>query len=252
MGKQDLSNNLLKTTFSKQESTITLKVLIHCEGCKRKVKRIIKCVDGVNSVNIEADIGKVTVVGSGVDSREILNSLNKAGKHAEIWQFGGGKQLPSMNQAAAATTLKNNQHNNNAEKNKMALQENKNKSTDQGKGKVSTDMTLHGGGNVGFGGGKGKGGGDMIELASVNPSFMMPPPKPLPFPNGGGLTYGGSFEKPMLPTNNVAILSKSVAPRPTVYHGESSFNPHENSEYASAEYATHMFSDENANNCSVM
>lgn len=93
MGKHDTSKLPIKP-----ELAITLKVFIHCEGCSRKVKRIIKCVDGVDSVSIELESGKVTVTGC-VDSKAVLQSLQKAGKHAEIWH-NAGKAVNLQNQAA--------------------------------------------------------------------------------------------------------------------------------------------------------
>ncbi|MCO5584055.1 hypothetical protein L7F22_037977 [Adiantum nelumboides] len=258
MGKpHDLHGSKLPSAgaISKLETSITLKVLIHCEGCRRKVKKIIKCVDGVDSVNIEPENGKVTVSGRGVDAKDVLQNLQKAGKHAEIWHFGGGKaphmnMLPTNN-SRPTNNFNSNGHNNiNANNSNKAVgceklnnvEDNKGFNT-KGKGNESNNFNANGGGNANFGG-KLK-GGEMVELSN------MVPPKPSNFPNGG-FTPGGHFEKPNFPSNNVAILSKSVAPMPSIYHGETSQGPLDRSEYGNADYATHLFSDENANNCSVM
>ncbi|KAI9090333.1 hypothetical protein K1719_028668 [Acacia pycnantha] len=38
-----------------------LKVNIHCDGCKHKVKKILQKIDGVFTTEIDAEQGKVTV-----------------------------------------------------------------------------------------------------------------------------------------------------------------------------------------------
>ncbi|KAH0460981.1 hypothetical protein IEQ34_008556 [Dendrobium chrysotoxum] len=63
--------------------TCVLKVNIHCDGCKQKVKKLLQKVDGVFQTNIDAEQGRVTVSGN-VDPVTLVKKLNKAGKHAEI------------------------------------------------------------------------------------------------------------------------------------------------------------------------
>ncbi|XP_020600370.1 heavy metal-associated isoprenylated plant protein 37-like isoform X2 [Phalaenopsis equestris] len=64
--------------------TIILKVNIHCDGCKQKVKKLLQRIDGVYTVTIDAEQQKVTVSGN-VDSATLIKKLAKAGKHAELW-----------------------------------------------------------------------------------------------------------------------------------------------------------------------
>ncbi|KAL3637764.1 hypothetical protein CASFOL_018212 [Castilleja foliolosa] len=64
--------------------THILKVHIHCQGCMHKVKKLLRKVDGVYEVRIEAEEHKVTVLGK-VDSWKLIDKLTKSGKHAEIW-----------------------------------------------------------------------------------------------------------------------------------------------------------------------
>ncbi|GAU33761.1 hypothetical protein TSUD_393230 [Trifolium subterraneum] len=61
-----------------------LKVSIHCEGCKNKVKKVLKRIDGVFTATIDSQQQKVTVTGN-VAVETLLRKLVKAGKHAEIW-----------------------------------------------------------------------------------------------------------------------------------------------------------------------
>ncbi|KAL8109391.1 uncharacterized protein LOC141670551 [Apium graveolens] len=81
-----------KQDFLKIPSCV-LKVNIHCDGCKNKVKKILQKIDGVYSTIIDAEQGKVTVLGN-VDPLTLLKGLEKAGKHAELW--GGQKVTNNM------------------------------------------------------------------------------------------------------------------------------------------------------------
>ncbi|XP_047953092.1 heavy metal-associated isoprenylated plant protein 36-like, partial [Salvia hispanica] len=69
---------------SLQYQTWVLKVSIHCQGCKRKVKKVLQSIEGVYTINIEAQQQKVTVTGN-VDAQTLIKKLVKTGKHAELW-----------------------------------------------------------------------------------------------------------------------------------------------------------------------
>ncbi|TMW93941.1 hypothetical protein EJD97_010962 [Solanum chilense] len=64
--------------------TCELRVNIHCDGCKQKVKKLLQRIEGVYQVNIDFEHQKVTVYGS-VDSDTLIRRLVKARKHAELW-----------------------------------------------------------------------------------------------------------------------------------------------------------------------
>ncbi|PSS33897.1 Heavy metal-associated isoprenylated plant protein [Actinidia chinensis var. chinensis] len=74
--------------MSKEEflkiQTCVLKVNIHCDGCKSKVKKILQKIDGVYKISIDSEQGKVTVSGN-VDPPTLIKKLGKSGKHAELW-----------------------------------------------------------------------------------------------------------------------------------------------------------------------
>ncbi|KAF8394457.1 hypothetical protein HHK36_020665 [Tetracentron sinense] len=70
--------------------TCVLKVNIHCDGCKQKVKKLLQKIEGVYTTTIDAEQGKVTVSGN-VDPATLIRKLVKKGKHAELW----GAQKPS-------------------------------------------------------------------------------------------------------------------------------------------------------------
>ncbi|KAJ6766616.1 COPPER CHAPERONE putative-RELATED [Salix purpurea] len=61
-----------------------LKVHINCEGCKQKVRKLLKKIDGVYSVNIKID-HQLVIVSGRVDSATLIKKLVKSGKRAELW-----------------------------------------------------------------------------------------------------------------------------------------------------------------------
>lgn len=64
--------------------TSVLKVSVHCEGCKRKVKKVLLGVHGVHAVDVDIKQQKVIVNGN-VDAATLIKKLEKSGKHAELW-----------------------------------------------------------------------------------------------------------------------------------------------------------------------
>ncbi|KAG5626196.1 hypothetical protein H5410_011414 [Solanum commersonii] len=88
--------------MNKQEmlksQTSVLKVNIHCDGCKQKVKKKLQKIEGVYTVKIDSDQSKVTVTGN-VDSATLIKKLVKSGKHAELWGGAqkGGSNFSMMN-----------------------------------------------------------------------------------------------------------------------------------------------------------
>ncbi|CAI0459935.1 unnamed protein product [Linum tenue] len=64
--------------------TWVLKVSVHCEGCKRKVKKILNNIDGVYTTDVDLKQQKATVIGN-VDGETLIRKLVKTGKHAELW-----------------------------------------------------------------------------------------------------------------------------------------------------------------------
>ncbi|PON80348.1 Heavy metal-associated domain containing protein [Parasponia andersonii] len=65
--------------------TWVLKVSIHCEGCKRKVKKTLQRIDGVYTTSIDSQQHRVIVTGN-VDVQILIKKLVKTGKHAEVWR----------------------------------------------------------------------------------------------------------------------------------------------------------------------
>ncbi|KAL0414725.1 UNVERIFIED_CONTAM: Heavy metal-associated isoprenylated plant protein 35 [Sesamum radiatum] len=67
-----------------QYQTWVLKVSIHCQGCKRKVKKVLQSIEGVYTTDIDSQQQKVTVTGN-IDAQTLIKKLVKTGKHAELW-----------------------------------------------------------------------------------------------------------------------------------------------------------------------
>ncbi|KAK3136109.1 hypothetical protein QOZ80_5BG0428230 [Eleusine coracana subsp. coracana] len=96
--------------MSKEEilkvQTSVLKVNIHCDGCEKKIKKILRKIEGVYQSSIDAKEGKVTVSGL-VDAETIVKKLNKAGKPAAIWGAKPGvvsqSQKPQLGEGDGAT-----------------------------------------------------------------------------------------------------------------------------------------------------
>ncbi|CAM0907376.1 unnamed protein product [Alopecurus aequalis] len=67
-----------------QYTTTVLRVSIHCEGCKKKVRKVLLGIEGVYKVTIDATQHKVTVTGS-VAADALVRRLLKSGKQATLW-----------------------------------------------------------------------------------------------------------------------------------------------------------------------
>ncbi|XP_045802673.1 heavy metal-associated isoprenylated plant protein 32 [Trifolium pratense] len=76
-----------------------LKVNIHCGGCKQKVKKILKKIDGVFITEIDAEQGMVTVYGN-VGPNVVIKKLAKSGKPAVIWGNPNANNNNNLNNIA--------------------------------------------------------------------------------------------------------------------------------------------------------
>ncbi|XP_030467059.1 heavy metal-associated isoprenylated plant protein 32-like [Syzygium oleosum] len=76
---------MMKQQGPSRLQTCVLRVNIHCDGCRKKVKKLVQKINGVQNISIDAELGKVTVMGY-IDPRTVIKKLIKSGKHAEIWR----------------------------------------------------------------------------------------------------------------------------------------------------------------------
>ncbi|XP_059443441.1 heavy metal-associated isoprenylated plant protein 30-like [Corylus avellana] len=66
--------------------TVELRVRMCCTGCERVVKDAIHKLKGVDSVEVDLELEKVTAVGY-VDRNKVLKAVRRAGKRAEFWPY---------------------------------------------------------------------------------------------------------------------------------------------------------------------
>lgn len=124
--------------------THVLRVNIHCDGCKHKVKKLLQKIEGVYSVAIDVDNHKVTVTGS-VDSETLIRKLTRGGKHAELWSHQkGGSGNNNQGHKGGSSSNNNQQKQQQQQQQKQAANVSK-----EGNGKGSggqKDQGKHGGG----------------------------------------------------------------------------------------------------------
>ncbi|KAK3418538.1 hypothetical protein EUGRSUZ_H04474 [Eucalyptus grandis] len=135
---------MLKQQGPLRPQTCALRVNIHCDGCRKKVRKLVQKINGVQNVSIDAELGKVMVMGY-IDPRTVIKKLAKSGKHAEVWR-------------AQERSFHNQNHLNNQFKN-MQIE------FSSGKG-GERDMNFQKGGGTGYGYGQfqAKGSNEMMQV----------------------------------------------------------------------------------------
>ncbi|XVE64562.1 hypothetical protein DITRI_Ditri07aG0110300 [Diplodiscus trichospermus] len=66
--------------------TVDLKVRMCCTGCERVIKNAIYKLRGIDSVGVDIEMEKVTVIGY-VDRNKVLKQVRRSGKRAEFWPY---------------------------------------------------------------------------------------------------------------------------------------------------------------------
>ncbi|XP_004290765.1 PREDICTED: acidic proline-rich protein PRP33-like [Fragaria vesca subsp. vesca] len=100
--------------------TWVLKVSIHCEGCKKKVKKVLQSIEGVYTITIDSQLHKVTVTGN-VEAETLLKKLLRSNKHAELWpEPKKGKKSKKNKQNGEADGENGDEAKNSTEKNQQA------------------------------------------------------------------------------------------------------------------------------------
>ncbi|KAM0948545.1 putative heavy metal-associated domain, HMA, heavy metal-associated domain superfamily [Dioscorea sansibarensis] len=101
-----------ETTEPLKYQTLILKVSIHCEGCKKQVKKALQNIDGVYKTTIDSQQHKVTVTGN-VSAETLIKKLFKTGKHAELWPQIKLNNNNNNNQNSTPNSNNNNNNNKN-------------------------------------------------------------------------------------------------------------------------------------------
>ncbi|KAF8413154.1 hypothetical protein HHK36_001129 [Tetracentron sinense] len=60
---------------------------LDCEGCASKIKKALFKLKGVEEIDVEMEMQKITVRGYGVEEKKVLKAIKRAGKAAEPWPF---------------------------------------------------------------------------------------------------------------------------------------------------------------------
>ncbi|XP_028117084.1 heavy metal-associated isoprenylated plant protein 35-like isoform X1 [Camellia sinensis] len=81
---------------------VELRVSVNCcDGCKKKVKKVLRSIEGVYKTEIDPLQPKVIVVGN-VEPQTLIRKLLKSGKQAEIWNYenySAGKEKKEVQEA---------------------------------------------------------------------------------------------------------------------------------------------------------
>lgn len=84
MPKPLLLNSKLEQEAACTSQIVVLQASIHCQGCARRVKKILSNLQGVNTYHVDMEQQKVTVIGN-VCPDNVLQSVNKVIKGAQFW-----------------------------------------------------------------------------------------------------------------------------------------------------------------------
>ncbi|XP_065879582.1 heavy metal-associated isoprenylated plant protein 28-like [Euphorbia lathyris] len=67
--------------------TITeIRVHMDCVGCETKIKKALQKLDGVDDIDIDIAMQKVTVMGW-AEQKKVLKAVKKTGRRAELWAY---------------------------------------------------------------------------------------------------------------------------------------------------------------------
>ncbi|XP_043701348.1 heavy metal-associated isoprenylated plant protein 28-like isoform X2 [Telopea speciosissima] len=66
--------------------TTEMKVHMDCAGCESKIRKALKKLEGVDEVDVDMGLQKVTVTGW-AEQKKVLKTVRKTGRRAELWPF---------------------------------------------------------------------------------------------------------------------------------------------------------------------
>ncbi|KAL8097568.1 uncharacterized protein LOC141683265 [Apium graveolens] len=90
---------------------VELKVTVHCcDGCRKKVKKILRSTEGVLNVEIDTVEPKVTVLGN-VEPQKLIKKLSKVGKQAEIWSCNNQNATKGKKESSMSPSMKSDTEN---------------------------------------------------------------------------------------------------------------------------------------------
>ncbi|GER50998.1 heavy metal transport/detoxification superfamily protein [Striga asiatica] len=69
---------------------------LDCEGCALKLRKALFKLKGVDDVDVDMDLQKITIRGYLLEEKKILKSIKRAGKAAEPWPYPGYSYFSSF------------------------------------------------------------------------------------------------------------------------------------------------------------
>ncbi|KAI3675067.1 hypothetical protein L1987_84651 [Smallanthus sonchifolius] len=63
-----------------------MRVHVDCPGCENKIRKALQRLKGVENIDIDMGLQKVTVTGI-ADEKKVLKTVRKTGRRAEIWNI---------------------------------------------------------------------------------------------------------------------------------------------------------------------
>ncbi|MED6137287.1 hypothetical protein PIB30_063714 [Stylosanthes scabra] len=251
-----------------------LKVSIHCDGCRRKVKKVLQGIDGVFTTKIDQQQQKVTVTGS-VTVETLLRKLLRAGKHAEIWPENISVKENKSNKSNTENLEKENQKKSEKSAQNGNKVMNKSSNTKTGQNSPGNSPEENKGGQSGGGSAKKKKKKGQGDVSVHQGSEGAPAPAPAPVVTGFGEEIGQMNLIPTRQPQEKCLYTETSYPPPMVYGGAyySRLYPMGGPSYYVPPYnimcgglgqeysyqiqsrplvSFEIFSDENANGCSIM
>ncbi|KAL8468235.1 hypothetical protein ACS0TY_031468 [Phlomoides rotata] len=65
---------------------VEMRVHMDCPGCETKIMKALSKLDGVDNIDIDMNLQKVTVTGW-ADQKKVLKRVRKTGRKAELWPY---------------------------------------------------------------------------------------------------------------------------------------------------------------------
>ncbi|XP_068664459.1 heavy metal-associated isoprenylated plant protein 28-like [Aristolochia californica] len=76
---------------------VEMRVHMDCPGCESKIRKYLQNLKGVDQIDIDMAMQKVTVTGY-ADQRKVLKTVRKTGRRAELWPFPYNPEIHAHNQ----------------------------------------------------------------------------------------------------------------------------------------------------------
>ncbi|XP_059290735.1 heavy metal-associated isoprenylated plant protein 28-like [Lycium ferocissimum] len=65
---------------------VEMRVHMDCPGCESKIRKALKKLKGVDNIDIDMNMQKVTVTGW-AEQKKVLKTVRKTGRKAELWPY---------------------------------------------------------------------------------------------------------------------------------------------------------------------